>query len=152
MTFYYSSLNNLIQHKQCCKFYAYIFNGYSLKNISEYPLNNFIFLRLYHIKKFNKDEYIGSIDYEILVNTIIIHNLSIDNKFQKNGIGSTLIKIAEINAISNNIPNMTLYINQNMRNLIFYKKLGYDINYNNNNYIRWNKNPNYIQMIKYLNI
>ena len=64
--------------------------------------------------------------------------------------GTNLIKRAENEANSNNIHKITLYIHQNMRNLIFYKKRGYDINYINNEYIRWIKNQNYIQMIKYI--
>jgi hypothetical protein len=38
-----------------------------------------------------------------------------------------------------------------MRNLDFYKKRGYNLNNLNNDYIRWKRNPYYIQMIKYLN-
>lgn len=148
MTFYYSSLNNLVKNKQCCKLYAYLCNGYLIKNISDFT--NLVFLRLQHIQKFNKNINIGLIDYELLNDTIIIHNLSIDDKFQKNGMGTHLIKRAENEANSNNIHKITLYIHQNMRNLIFYKKRGYDINYINNEYIRWIKNQNYIQMIKYI--
>jgi hypothetical protein len=149
MIFYYSSMNNKIKNKQCCKFYAYLCNGYLIKNISDY--NNFVFLRLEQLKKIGKNEHIGMINYEILNDTIYIHNLSIKDRFQKNGLGTNFLKLAEIDAISNNIYKMILYIHHNMRNLSYYKKRGYDINYINNEYIRWKKNPNYIEMIKYLN-
>jgi len=146
MIFYYSSLNNLIKNKQCCKLYAYLCKGYLIKNISNF--NNFIFLR---IQKLHKNKYHGLINYEIFNNTIIIHNLSVENKYQKKGLGMNLLKRVETYAISKNIHQIILYMHQNMRNLDFYKKRGYDINYINNNYVKWTENKNYIQMIKYLN-
>jgi hypothetical protein len=126
MILYYSSLDNIIKNNQCCKLYAYLCNGYLIKNISEF--NNLRFLRIHHIKLFNKNKTIGLIDYEIINDTILLHNLSIDDQYQKNGLASNLLKRMELDAHLHNMNKIILDIHQNKRNYVFYNKRVYNLN------------------------
>jgi N-acetylglutamate synthase-like GNAT family acetyltransferase len=141
-------MSNILTDNQTYKIYAYLCGGFYIKNISKY--NNFTFLRIYKFNIFKKDTYIGMIDYEKINDNILIHNICIEDKYQNNGIGSFLLKKVELDAQLDNINIITLYIHENKRNYMFYKKRGFECNYKDNKLIRWNKNYNYIQMIKHL--
>ena len=147
MVYYYSSIDNMIKNKPCCKLYAFITNGYLIKNISQF--DNLVFLRIYHINVCSTNSYIGNIDWERENNNILVHSLCVTNEYQKRGIGSYLLNKAETDGI-NNKKNIILYIHQNMRNYAYYTKRGYNINKINGIPIQWNRNHNYIQMIKLL--
>ena len=155
---YYSSIENILRDKPCCKLYSFLCNGYFINHI-----NIFINIKTIVIKQFNIKEPIGKIDYELtskidyeLTSKIdnefkkymFIHNLFINEKYQKNGLGSHLLHLVEEKTKKYKINEIILYIHQNMRNLYFYNKNGYHINYYNNEYIRWKLNHNYIQMGK----
>ena len=141
---YYSSLDNFFINKQCYKLFAYLVGGYQLKNVTHLP--SFTCLRLKRVNMFDNSTFVALIDYELNDN-LFVHYISVNPLYERKGIGSHLLKLAEENAIKQNINQSILYIHQNKRNYLFYKKQGYEINGNN----KWKANPYFIELIKKFN-
>ncbi|WP_223702196.1 GNAT family N-acetyltransferase [Sutcliffiella deserti] len=69
-------------------------------------------------------------------NTLLIHDLYVDNRFKKNGIGSSLIEVAKKRAIELSVRAITLETQtSNYPAIQFYKKNGFElIGFNNISY------------------
>jgi hypothetical protein len=117
---------------------------FKLVNISS--RENYYFLRL-----LSKNSVISSIDYSIDKDVLYVHQVNTHKLYQGNGYATKLIKIAESDAKNNKIFMSKFHVHESKERESLCKKLGYDYSYDDKgNHIKWEINPNYIEMFKML--
>lgn len=159
---YYKTIENFIDDNPTTRVQACMNNGYKLINIAYNPTNRFDriddYLRFIKIDKidliFNRvygSKIISMIDYSI-TDHLLIDQIITNSEWTGRGLASKMIRIAEDNAIKNNITHIKLYIHKNKSKEKFYNKRGYTYAYQDDNseHITWSVNPNYIEMNKSL--